>query len=206
MKGISYWFWVMAGIIAGLVIFSVAYQQLSQINIATTEQRSNEQFLETKDIINNLCWSYAGSKRQYQLNLAEVVDGIYASDDKYKEYQKDDLVAKILGDTSSNGQFLCLSMKDKRLRCEQLECKVLAMPFMGSVPENSSLSSLVNNLLGRARVFDYLLKFERTDEGVSITRMGYQPNTSSTTSTTIQPGSTTTAPSPTTSSTTNPHE
>jgi len=42
------------------------------------------------------------------------------------------------------------------------------MPFIGSVPEEFSLSALVNKLTGRGKVFDYYLEFERMKENVSV--------------------------------------
>jgi hypothetical protein len=168
MKGISYWFWVVAGIIAGLVIFTLAYQQISQMSIAATEQRSNEQFLEIRDIANNLCMSFSGNTRQYEVQWADTVNGVYAGVDKHQSFTKDVLVQSILLTKNSTGNFLCIDMQDKRLDCEEITCNITSMPFMGSVPEQFSLSSLISSLMGRGKVFNYRLNFERTAKGVEI--------------------------------------
>jgi hypothetical protein len=162
MKAIAEWMWIAAGVIAGLIIFSIAQNQIYQLNIATIEQRSLEQFYEVKNIIDNLCWSFVGNVREYTLNLGESVEGIYASKDKYTQYKRDELIGKI-----SEGNFLCIKIKDKRLRCEELECNV-TIPFLGSVPIQFSLSALVNRLLGKVETFTYELQFNRTEDLVKV--------------------------------------
>jgi hypothetical protein len=162
MKAIAEWMWIAAGVIAGLIIFSIAQNQIYQLNIATIEQRSLEQFYEVKNIIDNLCWSFVGNVREYTLNLGESVERIYASKDKYTQYKRDELIGKI-----SEGNFLCIKIKDKRLRCEELECNV-TIPFLGSVPIQFSLSALVNRLLGKVETFTYELQFNRTEDLVKV--------------------------------------
>ena len=169
MKAISQWVWIAGGVIAGLVIFSIAYQQIVQINLSVAEQRSLEQFSEMKNIINNLCWSFSGNKREYTVDLAKTVEGVYVALSPYEEYTSEQLINKITADPpeSTTGNFLCIKIKDKRLKCEELECNT-TMPFIGSVPEGFSLSALINELMGRGKVFTYNLKFERMETNVTV--------------------------------------
>lgn len=167
MKGISNWVWVAGGVIAGLIIFSIARQQIAQVNLATVEQRSLGGFLEVKSMIDDLCWSFVGNKREYTLNLGETIEGVYAAPTRYEEYEKEQLVNKILSGERASGKFLCIKVKDKRLKCRELECNV-SMPFLGSVPEEFSLSALINKLMGRGRIFTFNLEFERTEKEVKI--------------------------------------
>lgn len=167
MKGISYWVWIAGGVIAGLIIFTIAYQQIVEINRATIEQRSLEQFSEVKHIVDNLCWSFAGNKREYTVSIGDMVEAIYVTIDKYKEYEKKDLVGEILSGKPVLGNFLCIKITDKRVNCEELECNA-TMPFIGSVPEEFSLSALINKLTGRGKIFDYSLEFERKENIVEI--------------------------------------
>jgi hypothetical protein len=167
MKGVSYWFWIVGGVIAGLVIFTIAYQQIVDINRTAVEHRNIEQFNEIGNIADNLCWSSSQNKRDYKVSLSENVGGIYVASDKYEEYYGEELLGKIISGDSGNGNYLCIKVKDKRLQCEELECNT-TMPFIGAVPEEFSLSALVNNLIGRGKIYDYNLEFEKVGEDVNI--------------------------------------
>jgi len=167
MKAVSEWFWMATGIIGGLIIFTMAYLQITEINKSATEQRSLEQFGEIKNIVDNLCWSNPGNKREYTVSLSENIEGIYVASSKYEEYEEKELMDMILSTEDSIGNYLCIKIKDKRLKCEELECDT-TMPFIGSVPEEFSLSALVNKLTGRGKVFDYYLEFERMKDKVEV--------------------------------------
>lgn len=167
MKAVSEWFWLVAGIIGGLIIFTLAYQQIAEINKKNVEQRNLGQFTEIKNIIDNLCKSFAGNRREYSVSLSETVEGIYVAPSKYEEYGTVELVEKILKKEYGNGNYLCIKIKNKKLECEELNCNT-NMPFMGAVPEKFSLSALVNNLMGRGKVFDYPLEFERRENNVFV--------------------------------------
>ena len=164
---VSKWVWIIGGVIAGLIIFSIAYQQIVQINLATVQQRSSEGYSEIKSIIDNLCWGFAGNKRQYTLNLDETVEGMYVASNQYEEYNSTELLDKKLIKEEATGKFLCIEIKNKRLRCEELECNA-TMPFLGSLPEEWSLIALLNKLMGRGLLFVYNLNFERTETEVKI--------------------------------------
>lgn len=167
MKGISYWFWIIGGVIAGLAIFAAAYQLMADISLRNAEQRSLEQFSQVKGMINNLCWEFVGNKREYSMDLSEYVEGIYTTFDKYTEYEKEELIENIISGNNSTGDFICIKIAKKRVRCEKLECNA-TMPFIGSLPEGFSLSALINRLLGRGKIFEYPLEFERMGNEVAI--------------------------------------
>jgi len=180
MKGVTTWFWVAAGIIASLLIFSIAYKQIVQLNIARLEQRSLEQYDEVKGIIDNLCWSFGGNEREYTVTLAESVEGMYVATDLHTVYEREELINKILAEENTTGNFLCIKLKDKRVKCQELECTT-SMPFIGSVPVEFSLSALVNRIMGRGEVFTYYLHFKREQTSVVIDLL--EPNVTVSTST-----------------------
>ena len=120
-----------------------------------------------KNIIDNLCWAFSGNQREFTLNLGETIDGIYIADNPYEEYSKDDLISKILDKDYGTGTYLCLKVKDKRLKCEELACET-NMPTLGSLPVEFSFSALVNQIMGRGKVFTYPILLERNDTFVSI--------------------------------------
>jgi cytochrome c oxidase assembly protein Cox11 len=167
MKGISNWIWVAGGVIAGLIIFSIAYNQIVQVSLSRVEQRSLEQFDETKNIVNNQCWNFVGNKREYTVDLGETIEGVYIATNPYEEYEKEQLIGKIVSGENTTGNYFCIKVKDKRLRCEELECNT-TMPFMGSVPEEFSLSALLNKLMGRGKVYSYNIMFERKETKVEV--------------------------------------
>lgn len=161
------WIWIAASIIAGLIIFSLAYNQIVQMNVAITEQKSLEQFEEIANIVNNLCWSFAGNKREYRVALSENVEGIYAAKTPYEKYRREELIDYILLPQNSFGNYLCIQITNKRTKCKELDCNT-SIPFIGSVPEKFSLSMLVNKLMGKGKVSEYLLHFIRETDQVSI--------------------------------------
>lgn len=167
MKAVSEWIWIIGGVMVGLAIFSFAYTNMIETNQVVIEQRSIEGFNEMKNIINNLCWSFSGNKRHYTLSLGESVEGIYAAKDRYEEYTKEQLMNKIISKERSEGEYICIKIQGKRLNCEKLDCKAV-MPFMGSVPDEFSLSKLINRLTGTGSVSNYYLEFTRTPTNVTV--------------------------------------
>ena len=121
MKAVSYWFWIIAGVIAGLIIFAIAYQQIVDINRTAADHRNLEQFNEIKNIADNLCKSFSGNKREYSVSLSENVEGIYTASNKEDVYEKKELVDMILSKTYYTGKYLCIKVKDKIPQCEDLE-------------------------------------------------------------------------------------
>jgi len=168
MKALSEWFWVFAGILSGLIILSLAIYQIHNTNQAWSERKTLEQFDKMKDIINNLCWSFTGNVEKYEISLAESVIGIYASAEKYTQYSSEELKSRILNEDYSFGNYLCIKMENKRLRCEELYCNI-TMPFIGSLPSKFSLSSLINKILGKGEITIYQLKFEKSGAIVNVT-------------------------------------
>lgn len=167
MKGVSYWFWIVVGVIGGLIIFTIAYQQLVGMNITTVQQGDFEQFSEIKNTVNNLCWDFSGNKREYMVSLSERVEGIYVVSSKYEEYESGELIDMILSEEYNTGDYVCIKITDKRLKCEKLKCNT-TMPFIGAVPEEFSLTALISKLMGGGKVFVYSLEFERKEDKVTV--------------------------------------
>ncbi len=170
MRAVSEWFWVIAGIFAGLIIFSIAIFQVSQMNLSIAEQKSLESFEELKNKINNLCWSFSYNKREHILLLSENIEGVYVFESK-KEFSSEELKSLILNKEISKGDFLCIKIKGKRLKCERLECNS-SMPFLGYISESPSLSALINKVIKGVSVSENRLLLEREEERVNITLIG----------------------------------
>ncbi len=172
MRGtIGVWIWIIGGVIAGLLILTIANSYLTQTTRTIAEQRAIEQHDELRTQINELCWSSSENKKQYSVNLNENVLGIYLTKDKYEEYNEIQLIDFILEEEVSSGNLLCMKLRDKRLMCEQLDCNS-RMVFLGAVPTESSLSALIDNIIGNPNSFEYKLNFSKFDKEVLVSLAG----------------------------------
>lgn len=190
MRAVSEWMWIGAGVIVGLMIFSAAMYWLYQANISMSEQRSLDQFYEVKNIIDNLCWSFPGNKREYKFLVGETIEGVYATFNRSQIYPKEKLEELIKKGSISDGNFLCVKVKGKRVNCVSTNCN-FSFPFIGTVSSKFSLSSFVNRLIGKGEVSEYNLVLERKVDRVEVytenlmsTTIPMTTTTSTTTSTT----------------------
>lgn len=206
MKGVTEWIWLIAGIIAALIIFTMAMVLYQNTVRASIEKKSIEDFSKVVKIINNMCWEFEGNTREYTLELGETIQGIYAANMPHDKYEAAQLTNNIITGQQSSGNNLCLQIQNKKEQCEQLDCNV-NFPFIGAVPEEFSLSVLINQLTGRGKIYNYYLQFVRTinPPGVLVslgpiptTTIVTIPTTSTIGTSTTVPGSTTTLPGPTT--------
>jgi len=195
MKGISEWIWIVGGTIIGIILFTmgtIIYQNTLRTSL---EKRSLEEFSEVVTIINNLCWNYEGNVREYNLELGETVQGIYAADIPHDKYESVQLTNNIIAGQTSSGNNLCIQIQGKREQCEKLDCQA-TFPFVGAVPKEFSLSALI-----KGNVFNYFLQFGRQVNPIEVEVTLKVPSSTTTTlpSPTILPGpTTTTLPGPTT--------
>jgi hypothetical protein len=173
MKGIAQWVWIVGGIIAAIIIFAMAYNQVLLSSRAVVEQESIKQFSEVVSNANNLCWEIAGNKRELTVNLGDMVEGIYAAESAHTEYEKEQLINKIILNNNSTGKYLCLKIEDKRLDCKQFDCNV-TFPFIGYVPEKFSLSALVDSLKGKNKIYTYWLVLRRDSDSINVFLKGLQ--------------------------------
>ncbi len=135
-----------------------------------TEQSVLEQYDELYTQTNELCWSFLGNQKESNLILNKNIVGIYLTSDQYIEYEDTQLIDCILGENISSGNFICIKIKNKETICRELDCDVM-MPFLGAVPIEFSLTSLINNLKGNPESFEYSLMLKRDNTGVNISKI-----------------------------------
>ncbi|MCK4729955.1 MAG: hypothetical protein KAT28_01410 [Candidatus Aenigmarchaeota archaeon] len=170
MKGtVDVWIWIVAGIIAGLLILTLAYSYSLQMINTTIEQNVLEQYDELYTQTNELCWSYLGNQKEYNLILNKNILGIYLTSNQYLEYNGSQLIDYILEENVSSGNFLCIKIKNKKIICKQFDCNA-TMPFLGAVPIEFSLKSLINQIKGNPESFEYNLVLKRDKVGVNISK------------------------------------
>jgi hypothetical protein len=194
MKGITQWIWIVGSIIAAVIIFTIALNQMLLANRSIIEQRSIDQFNEIASNLNNFCWEFVGRKAELTVNLGDMVEGIYAAKTSHDEYEKEQLINNIILNKNSTGKYLCLKITDKRLKCEQFDCNV-SFPFIGYVPEKFSLSALINSLMDKGKIYTYLLTLWRVPDGIDVYLVETAPPTTTITTTTTISGTTTTSQS-----------
>lgn len=168
MKGIGYWLWIAGSIIIALLIFSIGYKYISETYKKNTELESLESFERLVNLVNNLCWSFSGNKREYTLTVFETVQGIYASRSNKIKFTENELLEKIKLKEISEGEYLCIQIKNKRIRCEKIECNV-SLPFLGFNKEEPNFGNIFNKLVGKGNKFEYKLNLEKTAKKVVVT-------------------------------------
>lgn len=155
------------GIMVAVLIFTIAYMQIQNTIKASIEKKGVESFNQVVSIINNLCWSFAGNTRQYDLDLGETIEGIYATSNTSDIYSRENLINSTLSERRAFGDSLCLKIKGKRVDCQKLDCSTI-FPFIGYVPEKYSLSSEIGKILGKGNIFSYHLEFLRTNKEAGV--------------------------------------
>ncbi len=166
---VSIWMWIVGGVIAGLILFTIAYSQLTQTTQSMVKQRSLEQYEELFNQINGLCWSFSENVREYSLILDESVRGIYLTSDKYIEINNSQFIEYISDENISSGYYLCIKVEGKRTNCKKLDCTA-KMPYLGAIPTKFSLEALLNKIMGNYEKFEYTLELVKEGDLVNITK------------------------------------
>lgn len=167
MKAISYWLWIVGSVILGLLIFAAGYKYLSATSEKNAELESIESFEGLVNTVNDLCWEVVGNKRIEKLVVYENVQGIYASNDKSKRYTAEELLQKVEASEISEGEYLCIQIKNKRPMCKELECNA-SLPFLGYNEKNLGFQAIFNRLTGRGNKAEYNLELEKESDKVVV--------------------------------------
>ena len=188
MKGVAEWMWIIGGVIVAIVVLTLAYDQILKSQRTRIEQMSIDHFNEIASNLDNLCWEFLGNKRELTIELGDMVEGIYAANSPSIEYEKVQLINNIVQNENSTGNYLCLKISNKRLYCENFTCNV-TFPFIGYVPEQFSLTALINSLMGRGKIYTYSIIMRREPDGVNVFFSGFEPTSTTlpTTTTSISP-------------------
>ena len=106
------------------------------------EKKSLEEFENLASKLNDFCLRIIGHEEPLKFEVGEEVVAIYATNSKYEEFGEEKLEEFVKESRESEGKFLCLKLRDRRLICKELNCNV-SMPFLGYLPEEFSLSTLI---------------------------------------------------------------
>jgi len=166
MKGsISIWIWIIGGVLAALLVFSMAYMYLVSISNQAVEQRFLEQYANLRAEINDLCWGFSGTYRDYRIELPEHVEVMYLTNDT--ETIVIDIDQKVRDKEMSIGSNLCMKFEERTMRCLVLDCEA-SMPYLGTPDPDESLFAFVNQLLTGYPVYEYEMNMTKIEGEVII--------------------------------------
>lgn len=162
MKGISGWFWVIGGLLIAGVFLIIAFTFLGSLNEQTSRQGALTTYGNMGSWIKMVCINerdYAVTKK---VTLPESVISVYSTDGKEKPPVKVDQL--IFDKEMNNGSHFCIQfspLNEEKARCMETGCYV-NMTYIGSLPENMDVFSMVTRIFGGRPTFTYSLRMVKT--------------------------------------------
>ncbi|MEM5878435.1 MAG: hypothetical protein QXF12_06185 [Candidatus Aenigmatarchaeota archaeon] len=152
-------FGIVAGIIIGVLVFTLAYRLLTvsinQAQYQVTIQNFNGFYSEVQTV----CQQEIGSKTAVKLQIPVTVRVVYFTDDNVNPLPT--VVDLIERSSQSQGNYLCMQFKkEQELRCEKLSCNS-HMPYIGALEDYNDLQIMVNKILGRPLIKEYTLTIQK---------------------------------------------
>ena len=155
------WFYVVGGIVIGLLVFTIAYHLISVSIIHTKMQDAISSFNSFHSDLETVCLQEINNSMLTKFKVPEQVRVIYATNDTLNPPQK--VIENITNEDMSQDFYLCLQFFDEpeTLRCKKLTCNT-TIPYMGSLPESEDIELFVKRILGQAPVKEYSLILTKT--------------------------------------------
>lgn len=161
MKGISVWIWMIAGVLIGLLLFTVFVQILGITTTTREIQIANTNFGELAADANGLCGTFGTAKISKTYTFPDIVTRIYATD-------ASKLPSFVSGRTY--GSIICMNTT-KEMDCQNMDCRI----EMSDINSTNQLSGTLSRILGGFQNLNFQLDVEKTDCGVSIINSGEPP-------------------------------
>ena len=162
MKGITVWIWMVAGVIVGLLLFTVFVQLLGITTTTRQIQMAKTTFDELATNANSFCGTFGVAKISRTYKFPEIVTGIYATDSGKSLH---------VMNGRTYGNVVCMNAT-RELDCQNIECQV----EMSSLTSTNKLSTILDRLSGGFQTTDFQLDVEKTECGVSILNSGESPS------------------------------
>lgn len=154
------WFYVVGGIVIGLLVFTIAYQLISVSIIQAQKQAALSSFNNFHSNLEAVCLQEINNSMLTKLKIPEQVRVIYANISM--EEPPSMVVNNITNKDMIKGFYLCMQFMDEDyLRYNKLTCNT-TLPFMGSLPESMDIELFVKKILGQAPVKEYFLILTKT--------------------------------------------
>ena len=148
------WIWVIGGVIAGLLLFTVFIELLTLTAQSQQRELAKASFAEIVTSINSLCDSRIGSAIQKTVKFPDSIKIVYAVDNEKNKPPENSI---------GNGSFVCYNT-EKEKNCEKLNCNI---EFF-SLKSNQTLLSIVDKLLGRFGVDEYNILVKKNECGITV--------------------------------------
>lgn len=113
-------FQIILASIASIIFISVFLYTINLLRENESKNRVIESFMNLKNKLENLCWSFPFSQENEKIFLNEDVIAIFAF---YEDITKiNDF--ETISDRIIEGNFICLAYKNQRIKCEKLSCNI----------------------------------------------------------------------------------
>ncbi len=149
---VSIWIWIIGGLVIGILTFTAAYYNLSEIGNQAYRQNVVTEFNNLNEDIGFICSQATGAQTSRKIKLRDV-RAIFASDTKGEPPAT--VPVNISNQNISTGQNVCLTFVNDHYACEQQQCQV-AMTFIGRPFPGSDMFKLGSG--DRSFEFDLTLR------------------------------------------------
>ena len=154
------WFYVVGGIVIGILVFTIAYHLIGVSIIQAQKQAALSSFNSFHSDLETVCLQEINNSMLIKLKVPEQVRVIYANVSTGKPPDK--VIENITNEDMIKGFYLCMQFMDEDyLRYKKLTCNT-TLPFMGSLPVSMDIKLFVKRILGQAPVKEYSLILTKT--------------------------------------------
>lgn len=156
------WFYIVGGIVIGMLVFTIAYHLISVSIIQAQKQAALFSFNRFHSDLKSVCLGEINNSMVLKLKIPNVVRIIYTTNDTMKSLPR--VVYRIKDEETNKGRNLCMEFRDEvnvTLRCKKITCNV-TQPYMGPLPESMDIKIFVKRILGQAPVKEYYLTLTKT--------------------------------------------
>ena len=162
------WFYVVGGIVLGILVFTIAYNLITVTMIHAQKQTALTNFNNLHTNIETVCLQEINNSMIVRLQIPLSVRVLYVTDDTKNLLPT--VVERIKNKEVNTGRNLCMQFVDEQtLRCRELTCNT-SLPYLGSLPEQEDILIMVKKILGEALVKEYSLSIiKKTEEEVTVT-------------------------------------
>lgn len=158
--------WIINGLIIGLLVLVIFASILSKIYIEQARQSATKEFNEVYSRVNALCSANVDEEMFYALNIPDIVELMYVSQDK--KTLPSDIEAKKKGYDVAVASNLCMQLREEELKCRSLKCRT-QMSYIG---QKKTVMSFAESILSQPKYVEYSLFFEKMDCGVAVLKDG----------------------------------
>lgn len=160
------WSWIINGMIIGLIVIVLFASILSKIYVEQARQSASKEFNEVYSRVNALCSANAGEEMFYNIDIPDIVELLYVSQDK--KTLPSDIEGKKKGYETAIASNLCMQLREEELKCRSLKCRI-QMSYIG---QKKTVVSLADSILSKPVYVEYPVFFKKEVCGVTVLKDG----------------------------------